>query len=236
MATAGYQDTKEAIINTLMGRAVGHEIQPDEHQDFALKLLDYIHSVELISGSTLIGIAEPNTVPLQPDDAHVAYISGVGTDSTFEYLYFIDSNGVPLVVTTTDKAKFVIFIWNTEYWSKVELETTIELNSYADKAYFYYNLVIQKTYSSVAKMEADSANPIGDDGKEIQFGELVSVVNMKDETEDAIYSRIENGWRFQTKSYTLSSRSARVLDGGRADTNYGGCRMIDCGDASTPVT
>ena len=84
MAVAGYKDTKEAIIDTLMGREVGHEIQPDEHQNFALKLLDYIRSVELISGSTLIGIAEADTVPVQPDDAHVAYIAGVAQDRRLE--------------------------------------------------------------------------------------------------------------------------------------------------------
>lgn len=65
-----------------------------EHQNFALKLLDYIRSVELISGSTLIGIAEPDTVPVQPDDAHVAYIAGVAQERTVEFLDFIDQDGV----------------------------------------------------------------------------------------------------------------------------------------------
>ena len=54
---AGYDDTRNKILETLLQRPVGTEIQPENHQDFALSLLDYIRSVELISGSTLIGIA-----------------------------------------------------------------------------------------------------------------------------------------------------------------------------------
>ena len=55
---AGYEDTKQKIISTLMGRPVGTEIQPENHQDYALNMLDYIRSLELIATSTLIGVAE----------------------------------------------------------------------------------------------------------------------------------------------------------------------------------
>ena len=228
MAVAGYKDTKEAIIDTLMGREVGHEIQPDEHQNFALKLLDYIRSVELISGSTLIGIAEPDTVPVQPDDAHVAYIAGVAQDRIVEYLYFIDQDGVPISITTGEmQAKFVIMLWNTEYWSYVELDTNII--SQADTAYFFYNLLIRKTYNSVAAMNADKTAPVGDDGKLIKVGETVSVANQSNEAENAVYSYTGNGWRWQC---SLASLASRVIDGGRADTRYGGARSINCGGAA----
>ena len=228
MAVAGYKDTKEAIIDTLMGREVGHEIQPDEHQNFALKLLDYIRSVELISGSTLIGIAEPDTVPVQPDDAHVAYIAGVAQDRTVEYLYFIDQDGVPISITTGEmQAKFVIMLWNTEYWSYVELDTNII--SHADTAYFFYNLLIRKTYNSVAAMNADKTAPVGDNGKLIKVGETVTVANQSNEAENAVYSYTGNGWRWQC---SLASLSSRVFDGGRADTVYGGARNINCGGAA----
>lgn len=212
MAVAGYKDTREAIIDTLMGREVGHEIQPDEHQNFALMLLDYIRSVELISGSTLIGIAESDTVPVQPDDAHVAYIAGVAQDRTVEYLYFIDQYGVPISITTGEmQAKFVIMLWNTEYWSYVELDTNII--SHADTAYFYYNLLIRKTYNSVADMNADSSAPIGDDGKRIRIGETVSVANPNDDSENAVYSYTGSGWRWQC---SLGSLVTRKIDCGHA--------------------
>lgn len=229
---AGYQDTKEAIIETLMGRAYGHEIQPDEHQDFALKLLDYIHSVELISGSTLIGIADGDTVPVQPDDAHVAYIAGVPPETINEYLYFIGQDGAPITVVTGEmEAKFVILIWNTEYWSKTEVETAININAeYLDHANFYYNLSIRKTYKSVAEMVADKREPIGVDGRLIKIGETVTVCNDDDESENAVYSYIGTGmgWEYQTSLVNISSRT---IDGGRADTRYGGTRIIDCGGA-----
>ena len=65
---AGYDDTKQKIIDTLMGRPNGTEIQPENHQDYALNMLDYIRSLELATTSTLIGVAYADTVPIQPDD------------------------------------------------------------------------------------------------------------------------------------------------------------------------
>ena len=38
---AGYDDTRMKILETLMQRPNGTEIQPDNHQDFALSLLEY---------------------------------------------------------------------------------------------------------------------------------------------------------------------------------------------------
>ena len=46
----GYDDIRQRILSTLMQRPNGTEIQPDNHQDFALSLLEYIRGVELISG------------------------------------------------------------------------------------------------------------------------------------------------------------------------------------------
>ena len=54
---AGYDDTRKMIIDTLMGRPNGTEIQPENHQAYALNMLDYIRSLELDATSTLIGIA-----------------------------------------------------------------------------------------------------------------------------------------------------------------------------------
>lgn len=229
---AGYQDTREAIIDTLMGRAYGHEIQPDEHQNFALMLLDYIHSIELISGSALIGVADVDTVPVQPDNAHVCYVVGVPPEQVQEYLYFIGQDGVPISVSTGEmEAKFVILLWNTEYWSKTEVETAININAERlNHANFYYNLSIRKTYSSVEEMVADKREPIGVDGRLIKVGETVTVCNEEDESENAVYSYTGTGigWEYQTSLVNISSRT---IDGGRADTRYGGTRVIDCGGA-----
>ena len=122
---AGYDDTRYKILEALLNRPVGTEIQPDKHQDFALNLLDYIRNVELISASTLIGVAETNTVPVQSDEANEAYIAGVSQGQTVIFNNFYDVNGEPLTVTTDTEAKLVILLWNKQYWSKEEISISV---------------------------------------------------------------------------------------------------------------
>jgi hypothetical protein len=225
---AGYDDTKQKIIDTLMGRPNGTEIQPENHQDYALNMLDYIRSLELATTSTLIGVAYADTVPIQPDDGRVCYIAGVAQDQTVTFLNFRDYQGRSIQITTGEMEGYlVILLWNMQYWSYQAIPTNII--SDAEQAYFYYNLTIRKTYPSVAAMNADVAAPIGNDGKLLKVGEIVSVHNEDNPEEDAIYSW-ESGprWQMQMK---LSALDSRVFDGGRADSKYGGARNINCGNA-----
>lgn len=230
---ASYDDTRRKIITSLMQRPNGTEIQPENHQDFALSLLEYIHEVELISGSTLIGVAHEDTVPVQSDTANEAYIAGVAQQRSVTFKYFNDENGNPITVTTGEmEAKLIILLWNKEYWSVEEVSANII--SQADTAYFFYSLVIRKTYGSKAAMEADKRNPIGNDGKSITRGEIVSIHNGANEDENAIYSYEYDAdgnpyWKLQVRLEKLDSRT---LDGGRADTVYGGALNIDCGKAN----
>lgn len=230
---AGYDDTRKKILETLMQRPSGTEIQPNNHQDFALNLLEYIRSVELISGSTLIGVAYDNTVPVQSDDANEAYIAGVAQRRSVTFKNFRDVNGNPITITTGEmEAKLVILTWNKQYWTAQEIVANII--SQADTAYFFYALTIQKTYASKAAMEADKKSPIGNDGNTIKRGEIVSVHNESKETEDAIYSYEYDGsgnpyWKLQIR---LDKLDSRTLDGGRSDTKYGGSLNIDCGKAN----
>ena len=229
---AGYDDTRMKILETLMQRPNGTEIQPDNHQDFALSLLEYIRSVELISGSTLIGVAYEDTIPVQSNDANEAYIAGVAQQRSSTFENFRDVNGQPITVTTGEmEAKLVILTWNRQYWTAEEISANII--SQADKAFFYYALTIRKTYSSKSSMEADKTSPIGNDGKSIKRGETVSVHNEDNTTENAIYSYEFDGsgnpyWQLQIRLEALNSR---ILDCGRADTKYGGTLNIDCGRA-----
>lgn len=214
---AGYDDTRNKILETLLQRPVGTEIQPENHQDFALSLLDYIRSVELISGSTLIGIAYQDTVPVQSNDANEAYIAGVAQERTIVFQNFRDVNGDPLTVTTEEmEAKLVILIWNRQYWSKQEISANIV--SQAENAYYFYNLTIRKQYASVAEMNADKISPIGNDGRVIKRGEIVSVRNPSNSDEDAVYSyeldaEGNPSWVLQMK---LSALATRTIDGGSA--------------------
>lgn len=225
---AGYDDTYNMIISTLMGRPAGTEIQPENHQAFALNMLEYIRSLELLANAPFIGVATPTTQPVQPDDSRACYIAGVAQDRTTTFQNFRDMNGDPISITNGEmEACLVIFVWDGQYWSAETVPTNII--SSADQAYFFYNLTIRKTYDSVSDMNADVSAPVGNDGKYIKVGEIVSVHNEDDPTEDAIYSWEEGPrWQLQMK---LSALDSRVFDGGRADSKYGGSRNIDCGTA-----
>lgn len=225
---AGYDDTYNMIISTLMGRPAGTEIQPENHQAFALNMLEYVRSLELLANAPFIGVATPTTQPVQPDDSRACYIAGVAQDRTTTFQNFRDMNGDPISITNGEmEACLVIFVWNAQYWSAETVPTNII--SSADQAYFFYNLTIRKTYDSVSDMNADVSAPVGNDGKYIKVGEIVSVHNEDDPTEDAIYSWEEGPrWQLQMK---LSALDSRVFDGGRADSKYGGARNIDCGTA-----
>ena len=225
---AGYDDTYNMIISTLMGRPNGTEIQPENHQAFALNMLEYIRSLELLANAPFIGVATPTTQPVQPDDSRACYIAGVAQDRTTIFHNFRDMNGDSISITNGEmEACLVIFVWNAQYWSAETVPTNII--SSADQAYFFYNLTIRKTYDSVSDMNADVSAPVGNDGKYIKVGEIVSVHNEDDPTEDAIYSWEEGPrWQLQMK---LSALDSRVFDGGRADSKYGGARNIDCGTA-----
>ena len=196
---AGYEDTKQKIISTLMGRPVGTEIQPENHQDYALNMLDYIRSLELIATSTLIGVAESNSTPVQPNDSRVCYIAGVAQNQTVTFENFIGENGNPISVTTGDmEGVFIILMWNTQYWSAQTFSTNII--SQSESATFYYRYNIRKTYESIALMNADVASPIGTDGKYIKIGDIVTVVNSTTPSENGIYSYegATDGWKYQS--------------------------------------
>lgn len=114
---AGYSDTRQLIIDTLMGRPAGAEIQPEEHQAFALALNDYIRNVELNSGNAFIGFAQSDTVPIQSNNGQCFYISTVPPGTNIVYANFIDYEGNSISVTTPpNKMAFVTLIWNTRNW------------------------------------------------------------------------------------------------------------------------
>ena len=192
---AGYDDTYQMIISTLMGRPVGTEIQPDSQQAYEINMLNYIRSLELIANGPLIGIAEANTQPIQPNDARACYIAGVAQDRTVTFQNFRNYLGQPIQITNGQmEACLVILIWDTQYWSATQVPTNII--SAAEQANFYYSYNIRKTYPSVAAMNADKDNPIGTDGKYINIGDIVSVVNTNNPDENGFYSRIPDNWQF----------------------------------------
>lgn len=124
-----YDSIREQIISTLTNRPSGEEIQPEQHQDIALAVLDYVRSIEAVMTSALAGVARVNTMPTQPDDSAVTYVSTIPPEQTATYEHFKGSNGEPLTITTdVNEAKFVLFVWNKAYWDYVDISisTTVE--------------------------------------------------------------------------------------------------------------
>ena len=114
----GYWDTKKLIIDTLVGRPVGTLIFPEGHQNFALSLLDYIRSVEVLGASSLQGVAEQDTVPVQPDNARICYIATVPPNRFYTFENFHGEDGQPIqVVSGLNTITFCTLLWNGEYWS-----------------------------------------------------------------------------------------------------------------------
>ena len=125
---AGFADSKEKIIEILEGRPAGHEILPEEHQELALKVLNYVRSVELNAVSTLIGYADENTVPINPNNSNCAYIGSMGNGETKTYYNFHGRDGASIQITTDiDHAAVVILLWDWKmgYWSYHLAEITI---------------------------------------------------------------------------------------------------------------
>lgn len=201
---AGYDDTYQMIINTLIGRPSGHEIQPEDHQAFALSMLEYIRSLELLANAPFIGLAKPTTQPIQPNDSRACYIAGVGQERTTTFQNFYDIDGNPISITNGEmEACLVIFVWNGQYWSAESVPTNII--NYSEQSNLYYIVTIRKTYGSISEMNEDSNYPIGDDGRYIKVGELVSVVNSSNSEENSIYIRTSDGWKFQSSwNFSLS--------------------------------
>ena len=128
---AGYNDTRQLIIDTLMGRPAGTEIQPEDHQAFALQITDYIRSVELMAGNSVpIAFADIDTVPVQPDSGQAVYFSFVPKGEAKTFKYFIDKDGNEIMVSSTaNEVSFVILLWNGSYWSsqKTSIPLTIDI-------------------------------------------------------------------------------------------------------------
>jgi hypothetical protein len=115
---SGYRDTKKLIEDTLVGRPAGTLILPEGHQNFALSLLDYIRSIELLGSSVLQGIAQQDTVPIQPNNSKVSYVGMVPAGQTYTFTNFYDENGDSISVESeSDVVSVCLFIWNCVYWS-----------------------------------------------------------------------------------------------------------------------
>lgn len=120
---AGYNDTREKIIETLMGRPSGTEISPQNHQDYALSMLEYIRSLELLASGSLIGLAEENTMPIQPNTSRVSYFAYVDPKGSKEFTNFRDITGNPIIINNDkDEALLVFLVWDMRSWAYDQIQ------------------------------------------------------------------------------------------------------------------
>lgn len=189
-----YDSIRQLILDTLTNRALGLEIQPEAHEKMDLAILDYIKEVESVTTSTLMGIAEVDTAPVQPNDSNVVYLGTILTDSSKTYINFKDSTGSSITVTTGDEESYLLaFIWNKSYWILNKIPTSVIANG--DNQKIYYQLKSRKTYASYSDMTSDTSL-IGSNGKIISIGEFVTVYNPSDTSKNGLYVRISGGWSF----------------------------------------
>lgn len=124
--TKGYSEIRQDIINALTGRPEGSLIFPEQHQEFALEILDFANQIGIASVTGLVGEATPSTQPIQPDDSNLAYIFQVSPDTTKTFSNFHDYQGNPISVTTNStQVAFGFLVWNKEYWSAITVMLSV---------------------------------------------------------------------------------------------------------------
>ena len=146
--TPNYEYIQNLIKNTLANKPIGHEITPEEHQNIELALLEYAKNLELLQVGTLIGFADANTVPVQPNGTNAAYLNTMSNNTTITFNNFRSINGQPISVTT-DKgyAALNILFWNAGNKNQrngwTVYTTKIHISAVADLSYFYDEITLQ---------------------------------------------------------------------------------------------
>ena len=141
---SSYEAIQQEIISSLVGRPAGTRIQPENHQQFALDLLDYIRSVEIVGVGSLEGNANTDTVPIQPPNAKVSYLSSVPPGQTYVYTNFLDENGDPISVTSTaNTVSLITLFWNCSFWSVSAVAVQLAVD-YSD-GYLFMGIAVPTT-------------------------------------------------------------------------------------------
>ena len=202
---AGFADSKEKIIEILEGRPAGHEILPEEHQELALKVLNYVRSVELNAVSTLIGYADENTVPIAPNNSNCAYIGSMGNGKTKTYNNFHGRDGASIQITTDiDHAAIVILLWDWKmsYWSYHLAEITIaEVSEISRVIKFHPGFTTNFTLGGVqAGVEIPENTSVLTVVKNMLFGYIAPTLTISGESENEIGSTINPTINFKSVS------------------------------------
>ena len=173
--TPNYEYIQNLIKNTLANKPIGHEITPEEHQNIELALLEYAKNLELLQVGTLIGFADANTVPVQPNGTHAAYLNTMPNSTTVTFHNFRDINGRPISVTTDNEhAALNILFWNagnknqrngwTVYTTKIHITAIADLSSIFERITLQDDVTTNVTCGGIA---AGTTIPAGTELKDI---------------------------------------------------------------------
>lgn len=112
-----YNEVRKLILQTLEERPEGTKVQVPNQQNYELALLDYVQQLETSMSTSIVGIADATTDPIEPPSARVAYLSQAGVNTTVTFKNFVDASLDPIEVTTdADHVAFITLFWNTNYW------------------------------------------------------------------------------------------------------------------------
>lgn len=112
-----YNEVRKLILQTLEERPEGTKVQVPNQQNYELALLDYVQQLETSMSTSIVGIADSTTDPIEPPSARVAYLSQAGVNTTVTFKNFVDDSLDPIEVTTdADHVAFITLFWNTNYW------------------------------------------------------------------------------------------------------------------------
>lgn len=149
--TPNYEYIQNLIKNTLANKPIGHEITPEEHQNIELALLEYAKNLELLQVGTLIGFADANTVPVQPNGTNAAYLNTMTNSTTTVFHNFRDINGKQISVTTDNEhAALNILFWNAGNKNQrngwTVYTTQIHITAIADLSYILEKITLQEDF------------------------------------------------------------------------------------------
>ena len=173
--TPNYEYIQKLIKDTLANKPIGHEITPEEHQNIELALLEFAKNLELIQVGTLIGFANANTVPVQPNGTNAAYLNTMTNSTTVVFNNFRDVNGRQISVTTdSEHVAFNVLFWNAgnknqrNGWSIYTIQ--IPIITISDLSYILEKITLQEditTNITCGGIEAGTLLPAGTELKQI---------------------------------------------------------------------
>lgn len=117
-----YNKLKNMITSSLGSRVGGNQpLSAKDLESTLMSMLNYMHSIESVQHSSLVGLADEQTHPIAPPHSSVAYLSS-GQTSRKVFTYFRDHDNQPLTYEPKNGSALLILFWNKQYWELLPIE------------------------------------------------------------------------------------------------------------------